>query len=114
MTNENERETKDPGITTRPEGANEEVDTTVFDELESEVQSYARNFPVIFERAVGAHLYDQEGGKPSRFPRRCRQPELWPQQPCAQEKADSSISSMTGLPTASTFIPPRRNGSSMR
>lgn len=63
MTNENDRETADPSITTGPGRSNEDVDTTVFDELESEVQSYARNFPVIFERAEGAYLYDQDGGK---------------------------------------------------
>jgi diaminobutyrate-2-oxoglutarate transaminase len=40
---------------------NTDVDTSTFDELESEVQSYARNFPVIFDRAVGVHLYDQNG-----------------------------------------------------
>lgn len=34
---------------------------TVFKRRESEVQSYARSFPVVFERAEGATLYDQEG-----------------------------------------------------
>jgi len=34
---------------------------TVFDRLESEVQSYARSFPVVFERAEGARIYDQKG-----------------------------------------------------
>lgn len=34
---------------------------TVFKRRESEVQSYARAFPVVFERAEGATLYDQEG-----------------------------------------------------
>ena len=35
--------------------------TDIFDELESEVQSYARAFPVTFNRAKGSWLYDQEG-----------------------------------------------------
>ena len=39
----------------------ETADLTVFEKLESNVQSYARSFPVIFERAEGAYLYDQEG-----------------------------------------------------
>lgn len=33
----------------------------IFEELESSVQSYARSFPVIFDRAKGAWLYDTEG-----------------------------------------------------
>ncbi len=36
---------------------------TIFDQLESEVQSYARSFPVIFDKAQGEHLYDQEGNQ---------------------------------------------------
>jgi diaminobutyrate-2-oxoglutarate transaminase len=35
--------------------------TSVFDELESEVQCYARSFPVVFDRAEGARLYDRDG-----------------------------------------------------
>lgn len=35
----------------------------IFEEIESEVQSYARSFPRVFHRALGAHLYDQEGNK---------------------------------------------------
>ncbi|GAA5189646.1 diaminobutyrate--2-oxoglutarate transaminase [Ferrimonas gelatinilytica] len=34
---------------------------TPFDQLESDVQSYARSFPVMFGRAQGACLFDQEG-----------------------------------------------------
>ena len=34
--------------------------TDIFDELESEVQSYARAFPVTFNRAKGSWLYDQD------------------------------------------------------
>lgn len=34
---------------------------TIFDQLESEVQSYARSFPVTFDKAQGAKLYDTEG-----------------------------------------------------
>lgn len=36
---------------------------TVFEEVESEVRSYSRSFPVVFDRAQGAHLYDIEGNK---------------------------------------------------
>lgn len=37
------------------------MDTGVFDRIESEVQSYARNFPVLFSKARGSYLYDEEG-----------------------------------------------------
>src|SRR5690554_1150081 len=36
---------------------------TIFEELESNVQSYARSFPVVFDRAEGAALYDQAGNR---------------------------------------------------
>ncbi len=36
-------------------------DTDVFDRMESEVQSYARSFPVLFSKAKGSYLYDEEG-----------------------------------------------------
>ncbi len=36
---------------------------TIFEELESAVQSYARSFPVVFDRAEGAALYDQAGNR---------------------------------------------------
>lgn len=32
----------------------------IFEELESEVRSYARSFPRVFHRAVGEHLYDTD------------------------------------------------------
>ncbi len=35
----------------------------IFEEIESEVQSYARNFPRIFDRAQGEHVYDDEGNQ---------------------------------------------------
>ncbi|QBG46903.1 diaminobutyrate--2-oxoglutarate transaminase [Verrucomicrobia bacterium S94] len=35
----------------------------IFDEIESEVQSYARNFPRIFERAKGEYVYDTDGNE---------------------------------------------------
>ena len=35
--------------------------TRTFERLESEVRSYCRSFPVIFTRASGAHLYDEQG-----------------------------------------------------
>jgi diaminobutyrate-2-oxoglutarate transaminase len=34
---------------------------TIFDTRESEVRSYCRNWPVVFDRAQGCHLYDEEG-----------------------------------------------------
>ncbi|MBU1427121.1 MAG: diaminobutyrate--2-oxoglutarate transaminase [Gammaproteobacteria bacterium] len=33
----------------------------IFDELESEVRSYARSFPRVFNRACGEYLYDNDG-----------------------------------------------------
>ena len=33
----------------------------IFDTLESEVRSYSRLFPVVFERAVGSQLFDESG-----------------------------------------------------
>ncbi len=35
----------------------------IFDEIESEVQSYARSFPRVFHRAKGEFLYDEEGNE---------------------------------------------------
>ena len=35
----------------------------IFDEIESEVQSYARAFPRIFDRAKDEFIYDQEGNQ---------------------------------------------------
>lgn len=35
----------------------------IFDEIESEVQSYARSFPRIFNKAQGEFLYDEEGNQ---------------------------------------------------
>ena len=32
----------------------------IFDEIESEVQSYARSFPRVFHKAQGEHLYDED------------------------------------------------------
>ena len=33
----------------------------IFDEIESEVQSYARSFPRVFDRAQGEFMYDRDG-----------------------------------------------------
>lgn len=33
----------------------------IFEAVESEVQSYARSFPVVFDRAEGAELIDEQG-----------------------------------------------------
>jgi len=35
----------------------------IFDELESEVQSYARSFPRLFHKAQGEYLYDEDGNQ---------------------------------------------------
>ncbi|MBG7610437.1 MAG: diaminobutyrate--2-oxoglutarate transaminase [Anaerolineae bacterium] len=35
----------------------------IFDEIESEVQSYARSFPRVFHKAQGEHLYDEDGNQ---------------------------------------------------
>lgn len=35
----------------------------IFEEIESEVQSYARSFPRVFNRAKGEFLYDEEGNR---------------------------------------------------
>jgi diaminobutyrate-2-oxoglutarate transaminase len=37
------------------------TDTATFDRLESSVRSYCRSWPVVFERAVGSRLYDENG-----------------------------------------------------
>jgi len=42
---------------------NNTEETTIFDDVESAVQSYARSFPVVFEKAQGAHIFDREGNK---------------------------------------------------
>ncbi len=34
---------------------------TIFEELESEVRSYSRGWPVVFDRAQGSYLYDEDG-----------------------------------------------------
>src|SRR5690606_28600897 len=38
-----------------------ESETSIFDRKESNVQSYARSFPVVFDRAQGAQLFDTDG-----------------------------------------------------
>ena len=35
----------------------------IFEEIESEVQSYARSFPRVFNKAQGEYLYDMEGNQ---------------------------------------------------
>ncbi len=34
----------------------------IFSKLESDVRSYSRNWPVVFDRAVGSTMYDERGG----------------------------------------------------
>ncbi|MEE1930595.1 diaminobutyrate--2-oxoglutarate transaminase [Streptomyces sp. TRM 70351] len=36
-------------------------DLSVFETLESEVRGYCRNWPTIFDRAQGSHMYDEDG-----------------------------------------------------
>jgi diaminobutyrate-2-oxoglutarate transaminase len=40
---------------------NSSLDTSVFERLESEVRTYCRSFPTVFERAKGALLFDEAG-----------------------------------------------------
>lgn len=35
----------------------------IFEEIESEVQSYARAFPRVFHKAQGEYLYDEDGNQ---------------------------------------------------
>lgn len=42
-------------------GKGNQGDTTIFEEMESEVRGYCRSFPVVFEEAVGARLTDEQG-----------------------------------------------------
>lgn len=35
----------------------------IFDEIESEVQSYARSFPRVFDKAQGEYMFDREGNR---------------------------------------------------
>ncbi|HYO15776.1 MAG TPA: diaminobutyrate--2-oxoglutarate transaminase [Thermoanaerobaculia bacterium] len=35
----------------------------IFDRLESEVRTYSRSFPAVFERAEGAHVIDEQGNR---------------------------------------------------
>src|SRR5690554_5050321 len=37
------------------------MDLNIFDRMESEVRGYIRSFPVIFSKAKGSVLFDQEG-----------------------------------------------------
>ena len=37
------------------------MDTDIFESHESEVMSYARSFPVVFDQAKGSYLYDETG-----------------------------------------------------
>ncbi len=37
------------------------ISTSVFEDHESSVRSYCRKYPVVFERAKGSYIYDQEG-----------------------------------------------------
>ena len=45
----------------RHEPAGDIMETDVFERRESEVRSYSRNFPKVFDRAYGAFLFDAEG-----------------------------------------------------
>ena len=43
------------------EGASPAATGTTFERLESNVQSYARSFPVVLDRARGVELWDADG-----------------------------------------------------
>ena len=49
------------GTKPKTQGASKNMDIAVFDRIESEVMSYARSFPVLFSKAKGAYLYDENG-----------------------------------------------------
>ena len=34
---------------------------SIFEQVESEVRSYCRAFPVVFDRSAGCHMYDENG-----------------------------------------------------
>jgi diaminobutyrate-2-oxoglutarate transaminase len=36
-------------------------DLSVFETLESEVRSYCRGWPTVFDRAQGSRMYDEDG-----------------------------------------------------
>ena len=42
----------------------------IFETVESEVRSYCRSWPVVFDRATGSWLYDEDGNAVPRFLRR--------------------------------------------
>jgi len=48
-------------MTTRETTTENNPNLEIFEDLESDVQSYARSFPVIFDRAEGSYIYDQNG-----------------------------------------------------
>jgi diaminobutyrate-2-oxoglutarate transaminase len=41
--------------------ASADVSQRVFDELESDVRTYSRNWPVVFDRASGSYIYSEDG-----------------------------------------------------
>lgn len=41
----------------------EETPMTIFEDLESQVRSYSRNWPVVFDRAVGSTVFDEDGNE---------------------------------------------------
>src|SRR5690606_26299649 len=46
----------------QPQGG-EQPEMDIFTELESEVRSYSRSWPIVFDRAVGSVIYDEDGGE---------------------------------------------------
>ena len=48
---------------TRPVSESSPMQTDIFERRESQVRSYCRSFPVVFERGEGSHLFDTDGRK---------------------------------------------------
>nr|WP_243686770.1 hypothetical protein [Methanobacterium formicicum] len=62
-----------------------------FKEHESQVRSYIRSFPAIFQKAKGATVFDEQGKKYIDFFCRCRDIELRTQQPTGFRSPDKLL-----------------------
>ena len=56
-------------------------DLSVFETVESEVRSYCRGWPAVFDRAQGSHMYDEDGHAYLDFFAGAGHAQLRPQQP---------------------------------
>lgn len=69
--------------------------------IESEVRSYSRNWPVVFEQARGSRMTSRDGRVYLDFFMRRQRPELRAQPRCSSARSSTTWSA-TGSPTAST------------